>query len=88
MSLGLVARVLEEYYQRVECYEVGDISLVKERCITLLNVGKNKKHYVVVERISDDYVYYYDPFYFGTRKLKKEKFIVKWSGYCCFASKK
>lgn len=88
MSLGLISRVLKEYYQAVECYHVSDIIQVKQKCITLLNFGQSKFHYVVIEKIRHSHVYYYDPFFVLKRKVKINKFVKKWTGYCCFFSKK
>ena len=45
-------------------------------------------HYVVVERVDENNVYYYDPLFINKRKVKKEKFLQRWSGYCCFFNKK
>ena len=89
MSLGLIKRVMKEYFDKVGCYELDKNKLPnKSRFITLLKYGHNYMHYVVVEKIENDLVYYYDPLFITLRKKKKEKFIKKWSGYCCFFSKK
>ena len=63
MSLGLVKRVLNFYYSRVDCYKVCHFSnlINMHRFITLIKFKKNKYHYVVVERIESNKVYYYDP---------------------------
>ena len=88
MSLGLVKRVLKEYYRRVDCYVVNDIFSVvdKGKFITLIKGRRDNLHYVVVVNVKGDYVYYYDPAYIGIRKSKVSRFVEKWSHYCCFYS--
>ena len=90
MTIGLVARVLKEYYQSVEWYKVNNIEDLKNkgRFITLLKIRKNALHYIVVERIEDQYVYYYDPLFLFIKKAKINRFKSKWSNYCCLYIKK
>ena len=85
MSMGLVKRVLSEYFSFVECYVAKSLEDLKKcgRFITMINLRKNKLHYVVIEKVENDYVYYYDPIFIFLRKLKKDKFNKKWCKYCC-----
>ena len=85
MSMGLVKRVLGEYFMFVQCYVVKELKDLEKynRFITLVNTGKNGLHYVVIEKIDEKYVYYYDPLFVFKRRKKKDKFIRKWSKYCC-----
>lgn len=90
MSLGLVSRVLKEYYQNVNCYKVDNLEIIKSfsRCITLIKVRKKFFHYVVIEKIDNDFVFYYDPAFLFLKKVKIDKFYKKWSNYCCIFRKK
>lgn len=90
MSLGLIKRILKQYYARVECYYLEDILQLTNqgRVITLIKTYKNVLHYVVIEKVEKEYIFYYDPLFCFLRKKSKEKFIKKWSKYCCFVSKK
>ena len=86
MSMQLVCNVLKEYYPNVKCYRVTDLRKLegKRRFITLLSVGKNRYHYVVVEKIENGMVFYYDPAFLFLKKDNLKKFSNKWSHYCCF----
>lgn len=90
MSLGLVKRVLKEYYLDVEWYVASDIKEIKDkfRFITLIKIRENCYHYIVVEKIDSDSIYYYNPLYIGLKRSKISKFMKKWSHYCCFFEKK
>lgn len=89
MSLGLVCRVLKEYYNEVNCYHVDNVFKLmnKKRFITLITINKHAYHYVVVENIENNKIYYYDPAFLFIRKVRIEKFVKRWSGYCCFVKK-
>jgi ABC-type bacteriocin/lantibiotic exporter with double-glycine peptidase domain len=88
MSMGLIKRVLEEYYL-VECYQCSNLFfLPNRRFLTLIKVRGKYFHYVVVEKIENKQVFYYDPAFIGLRKIKKERFLKIWANYCCFYSKK
>ncbi len=85
MSMGLIKRVLMEYFSFVECYVAKELEDLKKcsRFITLIHLRKKRMHYVVVERFDNDYVYYYDPLFIYLKKMKKDKFKEKWTKYCC-----
>lgn len=87
MSFYLVKKVLEEYY-KVTCFRCGDISQIKQRCLTLVRVKNKWLHYVVIERVSEDYVYYYNPAFLNIKKSKKSSFLKKWAYVGCFCEKK
>ena len=84
MSLALVKRVLSEYYDCVKCLKMTNINDIKKRCITLVRTKKNSLHYVVVERVSKNRVYYYDPMFCFLRRAKINRFNKKWCKCCCF----
>lgn len=89
MSLGLVSRVLKNYYQDVTCFKAESIEDIigLPRFITLIKISENKFHYVVIECIKDGYVFYYDPAFIGIRRVKFACFIKKWTFYCCLFKK-
>lgn len=68
------------------CYRVGNIESVKEECFTLLNT-KTNFHYVIIKRVYDKFVYLYDPLFLTNRRIKKDRFIRKWSKICLFYKK-
>ena len=68
------------------CCRMKDLNNVKRECVTLINI-KNSCHYVVIKRISEKFVYVYDPLFLFERKLKKDKFMKKWSKICLFYRK-
>ena len=89
MSLGLVKRVLLEYFREVKCIECGNLNLLRnEKFITLLRYGKRYYHYVVVVSLDKNYVCYYDPMFLGVRRKKVNRFVKSWSGYCCLFKEK
>ncbi len=83
MSLRLVRNVLKEYYGDVIWYKNVNLDEVNFRCISLIKVGKKGLHYVVIEKVRDGYVYFYDPLFIFLRKMKKERFKEKWSNLVC-----
>lgn len=85
MSIGLIKRVLKEYFLFVECYKAKNIEDLRKcgRFITMISFGKKRLHYVVVEKIVGDYVFYYDPMFLFLKKSKKEEFYKKWNKICC-----
>lgn len=88
MSLGLIKRVLQEYYV-VKCYRVNNIKLMNNgNCLTLIRVRKKFLHYIVIKHIKNDVIYFYDPAFFVIRKMNIEKFKKIWVNYCCFYIKK
>lgn len=88
MSLGLIKRVLQEYYV-VKCYVVNNIKLLNNgNCLTLIRVRKKFLHYIVIKYIKNDVIYFYDPAFLVIRKMNIEKFKKIWVNYCCFYIKK
>lgn len=68
------------------CCRVRELGAFKGSCITLLNT-KTNFHYVIIERVNDMFVYFYDPLFLINRRVKKDKFIKKWSKICLFYRK-
>ena len=90
MTLSLICKVMSKYYEKVECYKIEDLDYLidKSRCISLLDFGKNRYHYIVIEKVNLRHVYYYDPMFLLLKKVKKDRFLKRWSHYCCFYQKK
>ena len=86
MSLRLVRNVFKEYYKEVIWYKNVNIDEVNFRCISLIKVGKKYLHYIVIEKIKGDYVYYYDPLFLFLKKKRKNRFVKKWSSLVCKCS--
>lgn len=86
MSLRLVRNVFKEYYKEVIWYKNASIDGINRRVVSLIKVGKKFFHYIVIERVDDRYVYYYDPLFLFVRKKKKEKFVKNWSNFVCYCS--
>ena len=89
MSMGLVKRVMEVYFNCVSCYMIYDVNDIgNRRVISLLKIGKSRLHYIVIERVKKGYVYFYDPLFINLRKMKIKKFEKKWSNICCLYGEK
>ena len=90
MNLNLVCKVLRHYYLKVECYRVNNVKnlLGTKRVLTLIQIAKKYNHYIVVEKIKNNKIYYYDPLFIGVRKMKLDKFEKVWVKCCCFIGKK
>ena len=63
-----------------------NIDKINTRCVSLVKLGENKYHYIVIESIKNEIVYYYDPIFLFIRRVKKKKFIKKWSKMVCIYS--
>ena len=85
MSFALVKKVMKEYFCNVEVYKVSELESLsnKKRIITIIKRGKFL-HYVVIERIENNMIYYYDPLFLSLRKKKIGDFNRIWFNYCCF----
>lgn len=68
------------------CVIVKGFESIKDKCVTLLNLN-NSFHYVVIEKVVGDYVYFYDPLFLFVRKVRKSRFYRKWSKICLFYKK-
>jgi len=86
MSLYDLKEVLLRYNYYCFCCRVKELNNIKSECISMINI-KNSYHYVVVKCVNDKYVWFYDPLFLFIRKVKKEKFIRKWSKICLFFRK-
>lgn len=84
MSLYEIGKILNANNYKYKAYKIKDIESIKDKCITLIKVNRISYHYVVVIRISDKYVYYYDPMFLFVRKKKIKKFISRWFNICLF----
>ena len=60
---------------------------IKKECITLIRSGKDSWHYIIIEKIVGDFVYFYDPLFVRLRKKKLKKFVERWSCICLFYTK-
>ena len=86
MSLYEIKEELIKNYYYCFCCRVKGLVNVKSECFTLINT-KTNFHYVIVKRITDKYVYLYYPLFLINRRVKKDKFIRKWSKICLFYRK-
>ena len=83
MNLLLIQNVLKEYFSYVVWYKKINIDEIKFRCVSLIKVREKYYHYIVIERVNNEYVFYYDPLFLFIRRVKKEKFIKKWTNIAC-----
>lgn len=88
MSMYDIKEVLKRYFNNVNCYKIRSLKGVKTPFITLVLTKTKSFHYVVVERINSDIVYYYDPLFWKLKKTNINKFIKRWTNFCCFYSSK
>ncbi len=84
MSLYDIGKILNENNYNYKAYKIRNIKSIKNECITLIKVNKLSYHYVIIKRISDSYVYYYDPLFLFIRKKKIKKFENIWFNVCLF----
>ena len=68
------------------CCRVKSLENIKCLCITLMKM-KNSFHYVIIINVDERFVYVYDPLFLFVRKVKKDKFMTKWSKICLFYRK-
>lgn len=90
MNLSLICKVLKQYYSKVECYRVNEIKNLanKKRVLTLIQIRNKYNHYVVIEYIKNNNIYYYDPFFICLKKMSVAKFEKIWIKCCCLIEKK
>jgi len=86
MSLYEMKEQLVKHNYYCMCVRVKGFDGIKGKCVTLLNL-KNSFHFVVIEKVEDDFIYFYDPLFLFVRKVKKSKFYKKWSKICLFYKK-
>ena len=84
----------EELYARAEELEISlkitddatkvkSLENVKRECVTLM-FTKTNFHYIVIKQVTCSHVYFYDPLFLFVRKMKKDRFLKKWSKICLF----
>lgn len=86
MSLYEIKEELMKNNYYCFCCRVKRLGDVKGECFTLIN-NKTNLHYVIIKRINCKFVYFYDPLFLINRRVKKDKFIKKWSRICLFYTK-
>ena len=86
MSLRLIKDVLCEYYENVIWYKNVNIDEINSSCLSLIKIRNKYYHYIVIERVKQDFVYYYDPLFLFVRKKRKSKFNKKWSHMVCICA--
>lgn len=76
-NLYTLSQVAEEFGFKADAYEMSfdDLSKIQLPCIA----HYEGVHFIVIYKISDDYVWIADPAY-GKDKLTKEEFLKKWNG--------
>lgn len=87
MSIKEISDVLKKYNYSCICVRVKGVEDIKFECISLIKVGENGFHYVVLKKIKGDYVFFYDPLFLFIRKMKVSVFCKKWSKICLFYTK-
>ena len=88
MNLRLIRDVLKEYFEEVNWFKNVNIEEIDNRCVSMINVRGKYYHYVVIEKIKGDYVFYYDPLFLLLRKEKISKFKKKWTNLVCLYQEK
>ena len=83
MDLRLIREVLNEYFGKAVWYKNVNIDKINSRCFSLIKVGNRGYHYIVIERVKNGYVYYYDPLFVFLRKKRIDKFSKKWTNMVC-----
>ena len=86
MSLYEVKEELIKFDFYCMCFRVNSIDDIKCECITLVK-NKNSLHYVIVTNVKENHVYIYNPLFLFVKKVRKSKFIKKWSKICLFYKK-
>ncbi|HHU59569.1 TPA: hypothetical protein GXZ34_01455 [bacterium] len=49
--------------------------------LTLIKASSSY-HYIIILKYNKDYIYYYDPLYLFTRKVRLKAFLKRWTGIC------
>lgn len=87
LSLYSVSEFLVKEGYCCSCVRVNSVKDILFECVTLIRVNEISYHYIILKRISDKYVYYYDPLFLFEKKCKINKFINKWAKVCLFYTK-
>lgn len=87
ISMYDVKKILNDNGRYCSGVKIKSVEYIKRECITLVKSGKKSYHYVVIKRVSGDYVYFYDPLFLGIKRKKIDKFTLKWSHICLFYTK-
>ena len=86
MNLYNIKKILNENGYYCVCLKIYNIKDVYCECLTLIKTSKNN-HFVVIKKINENYVFFYDPLYVVIRKWKKERFIKRWVNICLIYTK-
>ena len=87
LSLYDIGEVLKNNNYSCLCVRLNKINDILFECITLLKVNSSSYHYVVLKRMSEKYIYFYDPLFLFIRRIRIEQFERKWSKVCLFYTK-
>ena len=87
MSMYSIKEELVKYGYYCVGLKIKNISDIRRECLTLIKSGKKSYHYIVIKRVTNKFVFYYDPLFVNFRKKKIEKFVDKWSSICLFYTK-
>ena len=83
MSLYEMKDALLKFNIYCFCCRVKSLENVKRECVTLM-FTKTNFHYIVIKQVTCSHVYFYDPLFLLVRKMKKDRFLKKWSKICLF----
>ena len=87
MSLYEVSEILKKNNYACISVRLSSVDDILFDCITLMRVNKLSYHYIILKKIKNKYIYYYDPLFLFVRRMKVSKFNKKWSKVCLFYTK-
>lgn len=87
MSIYKIKEILNNHGYYCSCLKIYRIDDVYSECLTLIKSGKRENHFIVIKKIDNKFVYFYDPLYIGVRKKRKENFVKKWLRICLIYTK-
>ena len=87
MSMYRIKEELIKYGYYCVGLKIKNIYEVRKECLSLIKSGKKSYHYIIIKKVTDKFVFYYDPLFVNIRKQKIEKFVGKWSNICLFYTK-
>lgn len=87
MSLYEVSEVLIKHNYSCVSVRINSVKDILFDCITLMKVNNVSYHYIVLKKMKNNYIYYYDPLFLFSKRIKVAKFEKKWSKVCLLYTK-
>ena len=81
MSLFEIKEVFLSNNYYCYCLKIDGLEGVKQVFITLVKY-KSSMHYIVVKKYNNNYVWIYDPLFLFVRRVKRRRFVEKWTKIC------